>query len=150
MADIRFHYFSVAVRNLEAGMKRYEEYFGLRPVGEITEQRWGFRGVMLGTDEGPMLEMIEPTRFRAVLKEPAIADCSIRYLKDRKGSVEEHSEDYGNKKNQLRPTESHRPEYQRTCKQNDRRVIFENEYAGRMAAKHYEGLLYHGFVNRAR
>ena len=33
MADIRFHYFSVAVRNLEEGMKRYEQYFGLRPVG---------------------------------------------------------------------------------------------------------------------
>ena len=68
MADIRFHYFSVAVRNLEAGMKRYEEYFGLRPVGEITEQRWGFRGVMLGTDEGPMLEMIEPTADDSALK----------------------------------------------------------------------------------
>ena len=68
MADIRFQYFSVAVRNLEQGMKRYEEYFGLRPVGEITEQRWGFRGVMLGTDEGPMLEMIEPTRDDSALK----------------------------------------------------------------------------------
>ena len=68
MADIRFQYFSVAVRNLEEGMKRYEEYFGLRPVGEITEQRWGFRGVMLGTDEGPMLEMIEPTRDDSALK----------------------------------------------------------------------------------
>jgi catechol 2,3-dioxygenase-like lactoylglutathione lyase family enzyme len=68
MADIRFQYFSVAVRNLEEGMKRYEEYFGLRPVGEITEQRWGFRGVMLGTGEGPMLEMIEPTRDDSALK----------------------------------------------------------------------------------
>ena len=68
MADIHFHYFSVAVRNLEEGMKRYEQYFGLRPVGEITEQRWGFRGVMLGTDEGAMLEMIEPTRDDSALK----------------------------------------------------------------------------------
>jgi len=68
MADIRFQYFSVAVRNLEEGMKRYEEYFGLRPVGEIKEQRWGFRGVMLGTDEGPILEMIEPVREDSALK----------------------------------------------------------------------------------
>jgi predicted enzyme related to lactoylglutathione lyase len=68
MADIRFQYFSVAVRNLEEGMKRYEQNFGLRPVGEITEQRWGFRGVMLGTDEGAMLEMIEPTRDDSALK----------------------------------------------------------------------------------
>jgi hypothetical protein len=68
VADIRFQYFSVAVRNLEEGMKRYEEYFGLKPVGEITEQRWGFRGVMLGTDEGAILEMIEPQREDSALK----------------------------------------------------------------------------------
>jgi predicted enzyme related to lactoylglutathione lyase len=68
MADIRFQYFSVAVRNLEEGMKRYEEFFGLKPVGEITEQRWGFRGVMLGTDEGAILEMIEPQREDSALK----------------------------------------------------------------------------------
>lgn len=68
MADIRFQYFSVAVRNLEEGMKRYEQFFGLRPVGEITEQRWGFRGVMLGTDEGAILEMIEPVREDSALK----------------------------------------------------------------------------------
>jgi len=68
MADIRFQYFSVAVRDLEAGIKRYEECFGLKPVGEISEQRWGFRGVMLGTDEGATLEMISPLRDDSALK----------------------------------------------------------------------------------
>jgi predicted enzyme related to lactoylglutathione lyase len=68
VADIRFQYFSVAVRDLEEGMKRYEEYFGLKPVGEVKEQRWGFRGVMLGTDEGAILEMISPVREDSALK----------------------------------------------------------------------------------
>jgi len=68
MGDIRFQYFSVAVRDLEEGMKRYEQFFGLKPVGEIMEQRWGFRGVMLGTDEGAILEMISPQREDSALK----------------------------------------------------------------------------------
>lgn len=68
MGDIRFQYFSVAVRNLEEGIKRYEEFFGLKPVGEIMEQRWGFRGVMLGTDEGAVLELISPQRDDSALK----------------------------------------------------------------------------------
>ncbi|MGE0229918.1 MAG: VOC family protein, partial [Dehalococcoidia bacterium] len=66
--DIRFQYFSVAVRDLEEGMKRYEQFFGLKPVGEIMEQRWGFRGVMLGTDEGAILEMISPMQEDSALK----------------------------------------------------------------------------------
>ncbi|MGE3410808.1 MAG: VOC family protein [Dehalococcoidia bacterium] len=68
MGDIRFQYFSVAVRDLEEGMKRYEQFFGLKPVGEIMEQRWGFRGVMLGTDEGAVLELISPMREDSALK----------------------------------------------------------------------------------
>ena len=32
MADIRFQYFSVAVRNLEEGMKRYEKYSACGPL----------------------------------------------------------------------------------------------------------------------
>lgn len=68
MGDIRFQYFSVAVRDLEEGIKRYEQFFGLKPVGEIMEQRWGFRGVMLGTDEGAILELISPQRDDSALK----------------------------------------------------------------------------------
>lgn len=68
MGDIRFQYFSVAVRNLEEGIERYGTYFGLKPMGEINEQRWGFRGVMMGTDEGSILELISPSRDDSALK----------------------------------------------------------------------------------
>ena len=68
MADIRFQYFSVAVRDLEAGIERYGSYFGLKPVGEVLEQRWGFRGIMLGTDDGPVLELISPSDDSSALK----------------------------------------------------------------------------------
>ena len=64
----KFQYFSVAVRDLEAGIKRYEEMFGLKQTGEIFEQRWGFRGVMMGNDEGNMLELISPQREDSALK----------------------------------------------------------------------------------
>lgn len=63
-----FQYFSVAVRDLEAGIKRYEEMFGLKQTGEIFEQRWGFRGVMMGNDDGPMLELISPGDGESALK----------------------------------------------------------------------------------
>lgn len=64
----KFQYFSVAVRDLEAGIKRYEEMFGLKQTGEIFEQRWGFRGVMMGNDDGNMLELISPQREDSALK----------------------------------------------------------------------------------
>jgi predicted enzyme related to lactoylglutathione lyase len=67
MADVRFQYFSVAVRDLEAGIKRYEQFFGLKPVGEVNTQRWGFKGIMLGTDDGPILELISPEREDSAL-----------------------------------------------------------------------------------
>lgn len=68
MADVKFQYFSVAVRNLEAAIERYERFFNLKPVGEITEQRWGFRGVMLGTEDGAMLELVEPVHPDSALR----------------------------------------------------------------------------------
>ena len=63
-----FQYFSVAVRDLEAGIKRYEEMFGLKQTGEIFEQRWGFRGVMMGNDDGPILELVSPMEQDSALK----------------------------------------------------------------------------------
>ena len=68
MSNIRFQYFSVAVRDLDEGIKRYEKFFGMKPVGEVNTQRWGFRGVMLGTDEGAILELIAPTDEPSALK----------------------------------------------------------------------------------
>ena len=67
MADLRFQYFSVAVRDLDEGVRRYEQFFGLKPVAEVNTQRWGFKGVMLGTDDGPVLELIQPEREDSAL-----------------------------------------------------------------------------------
>lgn len=64
---MRLQYFSVAVRDLEAGIERYERYFGLKRTSEITEQRWGFRGCMMGTDDGHVLELIQPVREDSAL-----------------------------------------------------------------------------------
>ena len=74
----KFQYFSVAVRDLEAGIKRYEEMFGLQQTGEIFEQRWGFRGVMMGTDDGHMLELVSPLREDSAL---------MRFMNMRSGEV---------------------------------------------------------------
>ena len=63
-----FQYFSVAVRDLEAGIKRYEAMFGLKQTGEIFEQRWGFRGVMMGNDDGHILELVSPGESESALK----------------------------------------------------------------------------------
>ena len=35
---------SVAVRDLEAAIERFERFFGLKQTTGISEQRWGFRG----------------------------------------------------------------------------------------------------------
>ena len=64
----KFQYFSVAVRDLEAGIKRYEAMFGLKQTGEIFEQRWGFRGVMMGNDDGHILELVSPQREDSALQ----------------------------------------------------------------------------------
>lgn len=49
-------------------MDRYERFFGLKPVGEITEQRWGFRGVMMGVDDVAMLELVQPVNPDSALR----------------------------------------------------------------------------------
>ena len=49
-------------------MERYERFFGLKPVGEITEQRWGFRGVMMGVDDVAMLELVQPVNPDSALR----------------------------------------------------------------------------------
>ena len=54
-------YFSVAVTDLEAGIKVYEDMFGLKKMTEITETRWGFRAVMLGNGDRMQVEMVQPS-----------------------------------------------------------------------------------------
>ena len=54
-------YFSVAVPNLEEAMERYEKLFGLKPMSEPREQRWGFKGVMMGAGEARIVELVQPS-----------------------------------------------------------------------------------------
>ena len=61
MSILGIQYFSVAVNDLEAASKRYQEAFGLKQRTEIVETRWGFRNCMLGNDEGNLIELISPS-----------------------------------------------------------------------------------------
>ena len=54
-------YFSVAVTNLDEGIKLYQDLFGLQPMSPISETRWGFRSVMMGNGQQTFIEIIEPT-----------------------------------------------------------------------------------------
>ena len=53
-------YFSVAVTNIDEGIKLYRDMFGLKQMTPIREARWGFRNVMMGDGERHFLEIIEP------------------------------------------------------------------------------------------
>ena len=55
------NYFSVAVTNLDEGIKMYEDMFGLKQMGPIRETRWGFRNAMMGDGQKAFIEIIEPT-----------------------------------------------------------------------------------------
>ena len=67
MPVTEFQYFSVAVNDLEAGIERYTRLLGLTQMSEITEQRWGFRGCMLGNGTTPFIELISPSRDDSAL-----------------------------------------------------------------------------------
>ena len=70
-------YFSVAVTNLEEGIKLYEDMFGLKQMTPVREARWGFRNVMMGDGEKQFLEIIEPTNPESAL---------ARFMKERSRS----------------------------------------------------------------
>jgi catechol 2,3-dioxygenase-like lactoylglutathione lyase family enzyme len=61
MSILGIQYFSVAVNDLEAAVKRYQEAFGLKQRSEIAETRWGFRNCMIGNDDGNLIELISPS-----------------------------------------------------------------------------------------
>ena len=61
MSILGIQYFSVAVNDLEAAIKRYEQAFGLKQRSEIADTRWGFRNCMIGNDEGNLIELISPS-----------------------------------------------------------------------------------------
>jgi len=67
-------YFSVAVTNLEEGIKLYEDMFGLKQMRPIQEARWGFRNTMMGDGQTSFIEIIEPTDPNSAL---------ARFMKER-------------------------------------------------------------------
>ena len=67
-------YFSVAVTNLNEGIKLYEDMFGLQQMTPIREARWGFRNVIMGDGQKRFLEIIEPTNPDSAL---------ARFMKER-------------------------------------------------------------------
>ena len=53
-------YFSVAVTDIDEGIKLYQDMFGLKQMTPIREERWGFRSIMMGDGQKPFIEIIEP------------------------------------------------------------------------------------------
>ena len=76
-------YFSVAVTNIDEGIKLYRDMFGLEQMTPIREARWGFRNVMIGDGQKVFLEIIEPTDPNSAL---------ARFMKERSRSQNPHGE----------------------------------------------------------
>ena len=56
----RIRLFSVAVADLEAATKQYQQLFGLEVVSPARETQFGFKAVSLGSDGEPLVELIQP------------------------------------------------------------------------------------------
>lgn len=76
-------YFSVAVTNLEEGIKIYEDMFGLKQMTPVSDTRWGFRNVMMGDGEKSFIEIIQPTRDDSPV---------ARFMKERSRPQNPHGE----------------------------------------------------------
>ncbi|MBI4641127.1 MAG: VOC family protein [Candidatus Tectomicrobia bacterium] len=57
----KIQYFSVAVADLDAAIKEYEERLGLKQMTPIRDTHWGFRNTMMGNGTEAFIELIEPT-----------------------------------------------------------------------------------------
>lgn len=78
MGVTKLEYFSVATNDLEGTIKRYEESLGLKQQTEIKEQRFGFRGCMIGIGDEHMIEVVSPAN-----EDSAMA----RFMKMREGDA---------------------------------------------------------------
>ena len=78
MSVQRLQYFSVATNDLEGAIERYEQSLGLKQTTEIREQRWGFRGCMMGIGDQNVIELISPVDEDSALS---------RFLKMREGDA---------------------------------------------------------------
>ena len=76
-------YFSVAVTNLDEGIKLYEDMFGLKQMTSIRETRWGFRNAIMGDGEKRFIEIIEPTNPNSPI---------ARFMKERSRPQNPHGE----------------------------------------------------------
>jgi predicted enzyme related to lactoylglutathione lyase len=72
----RLKYFSVAVTDIHAAIKLYQELLGLKQMTEIKETHWGFRNTMMGDGQQAFLELIEPVDPKSAL---------ARFMKERSG-----------------------------------------------------------------
>ena len=76
-------YFSVAVTNLDEGIKLYQDIFGLKQMSPVRETRWGFRNVMMGNGQRSFVEIIEPVNPDSALS---------RFMKERSRPQNPHGE----------------------------------------------------------
>ena len=76
-------YFSIAVTNIDEGIKLYQDLFGLKQMTQVSEVRWGFRGVMMGDGQKSFLEIIQPTSPDSPL---------ARFMKERSRPQNPHGE----------------------------------------------------------
>lgn len=76
-------YFSVAVNNIDEGIKLYEDMFGLKQMTPIRETHWGFRNVMMGDGQKSFIEIIEPVHPNSAL---------ARFMKERSCPQNPHGE----------------------------------------------------------
>ena len=56
----RLRYFSVAVTNIDEGIKLYQDMFGLKQMTPIRDTRWGFRASYLGDGKTSFIEIVQP------------------------------------------------------------------------------------------
>ncbi|MBM3140532.1 MAG: hypothetical protein FJZ92_10135 [Chloroflexi bacterium] len=78
MATTGLQYFSVATNDIEATIRRYCEGLGLEQTSEVREQRWGFKGAMLGIGGQNVIEVVQPSNPESAL---------ARFMKMRAGDA---------------------------------------------------------------
>lgn len=76
-------YFSVAVTNIDDGIKLYQDMFGLKQMTPISDTRWGFRATMMGDGETSFVEIVQPINSNSAL---------ARFMKERSRPENPHGE----------------------------------------------------------
>lgn len=83
----KLQYVNIAVADLEAAIKQYQDYFGLQQMTPIQETRWGFRNAMLGDGQTAFIELTSPS--------PDHPDSALaRFMRERANPVNPHGEGF--------------------------------------------------------